>query len=136
PAIGVLKQRAPRSPGISTALWPPRLSWGSASEEQIVKVDAEGVLDSLRRGVAGRPDGEAIGVGVVVPVLDPADQALPDLVLHGRRHLVEGRPIPRVPDRRPYALRVIEELEAQRGSELVRPVVGVVEGPAPPGGVP
>src|SRR6266851_6462217 len=65
-----------------------------------------------------------------------ATQALPDLVLHGRRHLVDGRPIPRVPDRRLHALRVIEELEAQRGSELVRPVVGGVEGPAPPGGVP
>ena len=71
-----------------------------------------------------------------MPVLDPADQALPDLVLHGRRHLVEGRPVPRVSDRRPHALRVIEELEPHRGSELLRPVVSGVDCPAPPGGVP
>src|SRR5688572_22120265 len=52
----------------------------TSSEKQIVQRDRDRVLRLRRRHQAGCPDLEDLRIRVVVPVLEPTDETLPDLV--------------------------------------------------------
>src|SRR5262249_36745821 len=81
-------------------------------------------------------DTKRFPVGLIVTILEPADQALPDLVLDRRGDL----PQPGVGARGDRlagadAVWIGEVLQAQSGAQRLRPVVRGVAGDAAPAGV-
>src|SRR5204862_6506747 len=109
--------------------------WRGA-KERVVQGEGDRVLRVRRRREAAATDvanAEEVAVGLLVAVFEPARQPAPDLVLERRRHF----PQVDVRTRRArlaaaYALGVGEILEAQRGAERFRPVVGGVACDAAP----
>src|SRR5207249_10738070 len=92
-----------------------RTSWITrGSEEGVIERQSQRVLGLPGRHVPGRAVREDLVVRGVVPVLEPADQPLPDLVLDRRGDLVQLHPGPRSHRERADAVGVLEVLEPDR----------------------
>ena len=105
---------------------------GARLEENVGECDAERILGAGAGGGAEVREAEGLGARLVVAVLEPPDEAAPDLVLDGRGDPVEVDVVPGRGDPVPHALGVGEVLDPERGAERLGPIVGRVAGNAAP----
>src|SRR6267143_5534117 len=85
---------------------------GTSLEEEVVEGDREGILALGGRRRAEVLQGKGPAARLVVPVLEPADQAPPDLVLERGRDLVEVQVVSGRGHTVSHALRIGEVFEA------------------------